>query len=113
MLLLLIAQAVSAASSSPTLVHNPDVRFLFSADDYPAEAVRKHWQGTVQLNLTVGTDGRVADCAVVRSSGYQLLDDTTCKILEKRAQFRPARNSAGDSVVDHVLTPPIEWRLFP
>jgi protein TonB len=113
LLLLLLAQVAATPPSSATLLHNPDVRLLFSADDYPSEAVKNHWQGTVQLDLTIGTDGRVTGCSTVQSSGYQLLDDTTCKILEKRAVFKPARNSAGDPVVDHVLTPPIAWRLSP
>ena len=113
MLLLLLAQAAAGTSPSTTVIHNPDVRMLFSANDYPPEALKNHWQGKVQLDLTIGTDGRVTGCTTVQSSGYQVLDDTTCKVLEKRALFNPALNSAGEPVVDHVLTPPIVWRLSP
>ena len=113
MLLLLLAQAAAAPPPSAIPIHNPDVRLLFSPNDYPPEAAKNHWQGMVQLDLTVGTDGRVMGCAAVHSSGYQVLDDATCKVLERRALFKPAVNSAGDPVVDHVLTPPIVWRLSP
>ena len=34
---------------------------------YPEEAIRGGVQGTVQLRITVGTDGRVSDARVIRS----------------------------------------------
>jgi len=41
---------------------------------YPAMDIRLGNQGTVLLRLLVGTDGRVLDAKVVRTSGYDSLD---------------------------------------
>ncbi|GHD01973.1 energy transducer TonB [Novosphingobium pokkalii] len=41
---------------------------------YPIDSRRAREQGTVLLNITVGSDGRVAEISVARSSGYDRLD---------------------------------------
>ena len=41
------------------------------------------------------TGGRVEGCRVERSSGYQVLDTATCRLVTERFRFRPARDSAG------------------
>jgi TonB family protein len=84
---------------------------LFSDEDYPAAAQKKGEEGTVQVELTVGTDGRVTGCKILRSSNSANLDTATCKILTLRARFTPARDSKGRPVVDKYITPPITWRL--
>src|SRR5690242_9478648 len=72
-----------------------NVREWFNADDYPDKAVMWHQQGYVTVSFTVGADGRVANCQLARSSGYSLLDEVPCKLLTKRARFRPAKDSNG------------------
>jgi protein TonB len=88
-----------------------DLRTLFSGDDYPAEAQMKGEEGTVQARLTIDVDGLVSDCAIIRSSGHRSLDDATCRILQRRARFSPARDQYGRAVPDSVITPPVTWRL--
>jgi protein TonB len=88
-----------------------DVRAIFTADDYPLSSQANGEEGTVQARLTVDTNGRVSRCDIVRSSGHQTLDDTTCNILEKRARFVPARNSDGRPISSTVVTPPVTWKL--
>jgi len=88
-----------------------DVRTVFSADDYPIEAQRKGEEGTVQARLDVDARGRVSRCTVIRSSGSVSLDSATCRILERRARFTPARDVNGKAVVDSYVTPPIRWQL--
>lgn len=88
-----------------------DLRTLFSADDYPAEAQRNGEQGTVQVALTVDPTGKVSQCRVVLSSGSASLDGATCSILQRRARFLPARDASGRPVSDRVTSPPITWRL--
>lgn len=73
---------------------------LFSADDYPAAALRAEEQGQVSYRLTIGPDGRVSDCAIRGSSGSAALDAATCRILSRRARFVPARDPAGIPVPD-------------
>src|SRR6476661_176867 len=88
-----------------------DLRSLFSADDYPASASAAEASGTAQATLTIGPDGRVVGCNLIRSTGNGALDSATCNILRRRAKFTPARDSNGQSTTDTVTTPPIVWRL--
>jgi protein TonB len=82
----------------------------FSADDYPAAALRGEDQGTTSFRLTIGPNGRVTDCAVTGSSGSAALDQATCRILRSRARYTPARDSSGNpsSGVDSGR---VTWRL--
>jgi protein TonB len=88
-----------------------DLRTLFSADDYPASAQAAGAEGTAQAELTIGTDGRVVSCNLIRSTGNSALDEATCNILRRRAKFTPARDSNGNPTTDTVTTPPIRWQL--
>src|SRR5690242_17800849 len=58
-----------------------DVRTLFSADDYPASAQAAGAEGTAQAELTIGPDGRVVGCNLIKSTGNGALDSATCNIL--------------------------------
>ncbi|MEO7655385.1 MAG: energy transducer TonB, partial [Sphingomicrobium sp.] len=88
-----------------------DLRTLFSSDDYPASATSSGAEGTVQASLTIGPDGRVTGCSIVRSAGNSSLDSATCNILRRRAKFTPARDTNGQATSDTIRTPPIVWRL--
>src|SRR5439155_13219397 len=82
---------------------------LFAGDDYPPEALRKGWQGDVTFDVIVGTNGRVSACRIVQSSGHQILDDATCKIVTERARFSPAQDAAGKPIESHYQRH-INWR---
>jgi len=101
-LLLAAAQAAPPPQKSKSFV---------TYDNYPAEALRNHWEGVVVADLTISPEGRVAACKVIQSSGHQVLDDATCDLMIRRAIFTPARDSNGKPVEDHVRTPPITWSL--
>ena len=88
-----------------------DLRTLFSADDYPPSAVSAGAEGTAQASITIGTDGRVQSCNIIRSSGNSALDSATCNIIRRRAKFVPAKDSNGNATTDTITTPPITWRL--
>lgn len=59
--------------------------------NYPAAAARNGDSGTVILALLVGTNGRVSDARVTRSSGYRDLDKAAVNALSL-CQFKPAMN---------------------
>jgi periplasmic protein TonB len=88
-----------------------DLRTLFSPEDYPASAQAAGAEGTAVAELTIGADGRVTGCNLVRSTGNSSLDSATCSILRRRAKFTPARDSNGNPTTDTLTTPPIVWRL--
>lgn len=83
---------------------------LFSADDYPQEAIRKLEQGTVAVRLDIARNGAVSSCGVTQTSGSVALDLATCSILKERAQFTPARDSGGRATTDYTYTR-IRWVL--
>jgi protein TonB len=90
-----------------------DLRTLFSTDDYPASALAAGVGGTAQAELSIGTDGRVTGCTLIRSTGNGALDSATCNILRRRAKFTPARDSSGNATADTIRTPPITWVVPP
>jgi TonB family protein len=111
MLLTVLAQ-VALAQNPLAATHTEAIpRPVFHADDYPFAARRHGWQGTVIADLTINVRGTVDKCDVVKSSGYKLLDDSTCDLLVKRAQFHPARDKGGNAVADIFRTPEIRWAV--
>ena len=79
-------------------------------DDYPREAVRAHQSGNVHIRFTVGTNGRVSDCTVTRSSGSASLDEATCRLILRRFRYEPARDAQGRPHADTVEGVH-EWRV--
>jgi periplasmic protein TonB len=58
--------------------------------------------GTVLVNFRVRADGRVDRCTVIRSSGFSVFDEATCRLIEQRFRYRPARDTAGR---------PVDWEI--
>lgn len=78
--------------------------------DYRRARAPEGAAGTVLVGFRVRTDGRVDRCAVIRSSGYAEFDEATCRLIERRFRFRPARDAAGRAVewtirTDYTWTP--------
>ena len=68
--------------------------------DYPRQAGDDGAQGTVIVHFAVGVDGRVSGCKVVDTSGNDELDAATCRIVERRFRYEPARDASGLAVPD-------------
>jgi protein TonB len=83
---------------------------LIRGDDYPESALEREEQGVVVVRLTVGTTGRVTNCAVSSSSGSRALDSTTCRVLTARARFSPAQDGNGNPTVGY-HTQRIRWQV--
>lgn len=98
--------AAPPASAQP----RANLSSLVSTEDYPVAALRAGEQGTVQVKLAVGTNGRVTNCMVTSTSGSSALDSATCRLLTSRARFTPARDSAGSPVAAEVIHRQ-SWRL--
>jgi protein TonB len=82
----------------------------YSADDYPAAALRYEAEGIVRFRLNILPTGRVGACTITASSGHERLDSATCRILTSRVRYRPARPGgpiAGTDLgwVRYVITP--------
>lgn len=63
--------------------------------DYPKDARRQQIQGSTTVRFTVGSDGRARGCTIARSSSSPLLDQATCRLIEARFRYAPARDAAG------------------
>jgi protein TonB len=102
------------APSPPRVVEparaKANLQGLIRSDDYPSSAQEREEQGTVRVRLSIGTNGSVTGCSVVGSSGSRALDSATCRLLQSRAKFTPARDNQGNPIADSD-TVSISWRL--
>lgn len=71
-----------------------------SNKDYPRGAARANIGGTVVVFYTVLANGRLTGCNIKRSSGNVELDRTTCRLIEQRFRYDPARDSDGNAITD-------------
>ena len=83
---------------------------ISGARDYPRAARRAGLEGSVRVRFTVRVDGSVGDCRVTRSSGHPELDSTTCRLIEQRFRYRPARDRQGNPVAETVSRT-FDWLL--
>ncbi|MCW3848439.1 energy transducer TonB [Sphingomonas sp. LB-2] len=90
---------IKERGSGATVVTPPRLRGrqenLMTPDDYPGSAIRTQTSGTVTVRLTVTAYGYASDCAVIASSGSEVLDKATCGIYSRRARFEPALDAQG------------------
>jgi TonB family protein len=105
-----LASGDNGATPAAAIPTRGDLTGLFSAADYPTDALRREEQGTVTAELAVDKAGRVTHCAVAKSSGSDSLDRTTCAILSKRARFSPATDQGGQAISSS-FTQRVTWRL--
>lgn len=68
--------------------------------DYPRARNPGEVGGSVTAHFEVGADGRARNCRVVRSSGNAERDSITCRLIEQRFRYAPARNAQGQAVPD-------------
>ncbi|MDB5692013.1 MAG: hypothetical protein JWO81_1076, partial [Alphaproteobacteria bacterium] len=66
--------------------------------DYPRGAREAGIGGTVAVRYAVEIDGHVTGCRVIESSGNAELDETTCRLLQKRFRYKPATDNRGRPV---------------
>jgi protein TonB len=65
--------------------------------------------GTVVVSYRVRADGAVDRCTVLRSSSHAALDEATCRLIERRFRFEPARDAAGRPI-DWIVRTDYTWR---
>jgi protein TonB len=73
---------------------------------YPRIALSRQWQGTVVLQLNIGTDGRIQDYRLARSSGHEALDQQALEMLRAAMPLpsAPARLAGMDLSIDIPVT---------
>ena len=81
-----------AAKAPPTAVKfNPSVADggNHPPPQYPAMALRNHYQGTVTIEFVVDPSGKVTSAKVQKSSGFPLLDEAALDMVKNRWSFTP------------------------
>jgi protein TonB len=84
------------------------LRGELSHRDYPRSA--GGGQGKVLVRIFVGTNGRVSRCEVTQSSGSAALDETSCKLIQRRYRYAPARDAQGRPIPDVMAETHVWWR---
>ncbi len=90
------APAVAAPAPTPPAPAAPAIRTAAviqpgatcAKPDYPSASRRLEEEGTVTLRFLIGTDGRVLQAEIDKTSGYVRLDEAARNALAK-CQFRP------------------------
>jgi protein TonB len=70
-----------------------------TSEDYPSASLKLDERGTTTFRVSVGSDGLVKACEIIRSSGHKRLDEATCNLVTHRARFEPATDKNGEKVV--------------
>lgn len=78
--------------------------------DFPRSGANERDGRFIVVRYVVGTDGRVRNCRVVKSSGSAEADAITCRLIEKRFRYLPAEDAAGNPVVDETGWKQWWWR---
>ena len=60
---------------------------------YPTISRTLGEQGTSQLQLGIGTDGRITDCRIIKSSGADRLDAAACEFVANHWRYQPATHN--------------------
>ena len=92
---------------------SPAVRLggaLDGARDYPRASRKAGVEGSALVRFTVATDGRVDFCRVLRSTTNSEIEATTCRLIQRRFIYRPARD-AGGRPIEEVVTRTFHWSL--
>jgi TonB family protein len=105
-----IALAAQISMPLPIGLRVPDVRAIFSYQDYPADLLAAGISGTVFARITVRPDGVVQDCVAEATSGNRELDTYTCRLIVKRARFAPAKWTDGSPAYG-VVAVPVTWSI--
>jgi protein TonB len=89
----------------------PPVRVAgaLSNADYRRTRPPRGAAGTVFVSYRVRADGAVDRCTVLQSSGFAVLDEATCRLIEQRFRFQPARAADGQAIDWQVRTD-YTWR---
>jgi protein TonB len=67
-------------------------------------------EGSVSVEFTVATDGRVDLCRVLASTVNAEIEATTCRLIQRRFLYEPARDGNGRPVPE-VVRRTFDWTL--
>ena len=78
--------------------------------DYRPTWIRREYMGVAKFRLDIAATGQVTGCRILGSTGHSELDDATCKLVERRAKFEPARGKTGEPVASSYVSS-VRWQI--
>lgn len=85
------------------------INFINETREYPYNAYHNHIQGRVLCSFIVGTDGKLSNIQVIRSSGDETLDREAMRVIGKMPRWSVGKIQNTKVNVRCVL--PISFRL--
>ena len=85
------------------------MKYLSSNINYPQEAKDKNIQGKSLIRFVVEKDGSITDVEVARSSGNDLLDQESMRVVKSMPKWNPGKQSGRAVRTRFVL--PVMFRL--
>ena len=90
-----------------TVVDGPhpvsDSSGIFTAADYPSQAISAGKESRLHVWLNLGSDGRVTSCRVISTFATPEINDKMCKLVQQRQKFVPARTADGVAVASYYV----------
>jgi protein TonB len=78
--------------------------------DYRTSWINRDYSGVAGFALSIDARGRVTDCSITASTGHSALDQATCRLLERRARFNPAKDGNGNAVAGS-FSSSVNWKI--
>jgi periplasmic protein TonB len=96
----------------PTIVSRPKQgrNFESVADWYPAASLRAEEEGVSTLSICVDAQGRISQPQLVKSSGFDRLDQAAVKEIVRQRMI-PAKDSTGANVPFCPMQLDIQWQI--
>lgn len=85
------------------------MQFVEDSLRYPQEALEQTWEGKVFCQFTVETDGSINSVAVIRSSGYEILDHEALRVLRTMPKWQPGKQKGVPVRVKYTM--PIAFKI--
>lgn len=79
-------------------------------NDYRSSWINRGLEGSASFTLMIDARGRVSGCTITRSTGHSVLDEATCRLLERRGRFDPAKDSSGNPIAG-TFRSTIKWTI--
>ncbi|MEL6485932.1 MAG: energy transducer TonB [Pseudomonadota bacterium] len=112
-----IGEEIAAPGPAPSPMADPipaaptgDTTRWITTSDYRTSWINRGFTGTASFTLEIDARGRVSDCTITGSTGHVVLDGATCRLLERRARFDPARDGAGDPIAGSYSSS-VAWQI--
>lgn len=85
-----VAKPAPPVAASPKPTPAVSIEHTHTTPPYPPLSRRLGEEGTVELKLAIGTNGRVRSADLVKSSGSERLDEAALTWVQSRWRYRPA-----------------------